>query len=321
MCQRDELGIRTQPPTHEICPPSSSFFGRDYWWIINDLCQAFLFASWSWAALSDTSRSFLPPYLKSWRGGGGSDRFMIKFSWEHLHMLTCSADISLFCLPGCTHIQLRFILCVCVRVKECAREGDVMITESNGRERNDSKTDDIILVKAVVTTFCSVITPLQLCGGKRLMILMKTGRELWEVGIETKEEDHDAMLTPLPSATGAGRPCHRHRRLPQPGCGVAGRRRGWWPCDLHQGVSVSPDLSPAHRCQHGPRRPRADGVCWEREHGEELGAAQRKVGWFEGGDLRLGYGQLVILVVGLLSCDSLKRWLKGRRTHNFLMQF
>ncbi len=65
---------------------------------------------------------------------------------------------------------------VCVRVKECtiSRDGDVMTMESNGRERNDSKTDDIISVKAVVTTFGSVITHLQLCGGERLITLIKT---------------------------------------------------------------------------------------------------------------------------------------------------
>lgn len=41
---------------------------------------------------------------------------------------------------------------------------------------------------------------------------------------------------------------------------------------------MSPDLGPAHRRQHGPGRQRADGVRGEREHGEELGAAERKVG-------------------------------------------
>lgn len=41
---------------------------------------------------------------------------------------------------------------------------------------------------------------------------------------------------------------------------------------------MSPDVSPTHRCQHGPCRPGTDGVRREREHGEELGAAARKVG-------------------------------------------
>lgn len=117
----------------------------------------------------------------------------------------------------------------------------------------------------------------------------------------------DADLMLIPSPLGARRPCHRHRRLPQPGRGVAGRRRGWWPCDLHQGVSVSPDLSPAHRRQHGPSRTRADGVCWEREHGEELGAAQRKVSWLE-----KNTNWATAHTLGWF--DSLKDWLKALHT-------
>lgn len=87
------------------------------------------------------------------------------------------------------------------------------------------------------------------------------------------------MTTDLsPPCPGARSSSHRHRGLPQPGRGAAGGRRGRRPRNLHQGVSVSPHFSQAHRRQHGPSRPRADGVRREREHGEELGAAQGKVG-------------------------------------------
>lgn len=57
--------------------------------------------------------------------------------------------------------------------------------------------DDIISVHDVMNTFGSAITLSQLRGAKRLITLMKCGREPSEVGTETKEEDHDAMLTLL----------------------------------------------------------------------------------------------------------------------------
>lgn len=67
-------------------------------------------------------------------------------------------------------------MCVCQSEGMCHKQrGDVMLIKSNGSERNDSSNrDEIILIKAVVTTFGSVFTHFQLCAGKTLIILFKT---------------------------------------------------------------------------------------------------------------------------------------------------
>lgn len=69
--------------------------------------------------------------------------------------------------------------------------------ESKSREKSLQPGDDDISVKAVVTTFGSIIIHLKLCGETRLIILMTTGRDALEVGIETKVEDHTLITTVL----------------------------------------------------------------------------------------------------------------------------
>lgn len=112
---------------------------------------------------------------------------------------------------------------------------------------------------------------------KSLFLSVSTRRLSFTCRRRALREQSDERPLLDPPLLGARSSGYRHRRLPQPGCGAESGRRGRRPRHLHQGVSVSPDLCQAHRRQHGPRRPRAHGVCGKREHGEELGAAQRKV--------------------------------------------
>lgn len=76
---------------------------------------------------------------------------------------------------------------------------------------------------------------------------------------EGRERPHLAPLTPDPSPSGAWCPGHSTRGLPQPRRGTAGGRRGTGTRRARGLRARRAELlshRPAHRGQHGPRRPR-----------------------------------------------------------------
>lgn len=207
--------------------PPLFFFGRDYGWIINDLCQGFfffLFTFWSCVAQTGTSSS------------------------------TCRRFKQMFHILN--QEQLRGVL-----PTRCS----LFSVQSMGACAHSPGWFQ-------VTFFLSL--------SKRCLIHVQMWVKWWNV----------LFWIPFLGSRSSG---HRHRRLPQPGCGAESGRRGRWPCNLHQGVSVPPDLCQAHRRQHGPCRPRAHGVRRKREHGEELRAAQRKVNCFTDEQLILVFACIV----------------------------